>query len=454
MQETLEYIYNAPSVLTETQGNKSLELSTFGYRGSKEIETDVPFFFQGKLLKPYLFAKTLRVLSKVVAARFHIPSNTLEKMIAMKDPIVTVGDGKVKFEGLSVCNGVYAKLDLLQGSFQGDFFLNGTTNVDFNRPMQESLSKIVENDSVHLAIGSSEVILERNKNKVVEKKVPLPKRWIKSLSSVQVYLADMEKIYSGNRIQAIQLFRTIPKMANTKSDFGLAIRGDQARFTAANTGNTINLGGIERLRLLDELLPLTDNLTIYSDEKQQATAWQLNFDGLVFTLVISHDVWRGFSGEGQGLDDMLTESDFRLFDFIKSKFEANHSINPTILAIENDIDPNRTQSVIAKLASQGLLGFDLQQRAYYYRELPFDIDSVDRLNPRVAGAKKIIEEGLIQITKKENNLIEASVKGSDVTHCVQIVKNVPRCTCTWFAKHQGQRGDCKHVLALRQLIKD
>jgi len=28
-----------------------------------------------------------------------------------------------------------------------------------------------------------------------------------------------------------------------------------------------------------------------------------------------------------------------------------------------------------------------------------------------------------------------------------------RCTCTWFSSNQGERGACKHILAVKKLVQ-
>ncbi|WP_071605937.1 SWIM zinc finger family protein [Budvicia aquatica] len=30
--------------------------------------------------------------------------------------------------------------------------------------------------------------------------------------------------------------------------------------------------------------------------------------------------------------------------------------------------------------------------------------------------------------------------------------NNQRCTCEWYGKHQGARGPCKHVLAVKKMV--
>ncbi|MGL4942941.1 MAG: SWIM zinc finger family protein [Thermoguttaceae bacterium] len=33
-------------------------------------------------------------------------------------------------------------------------------------------------------------------------------------------------------------------------------------------------------------------------------------------------------------------------------------------------------------------------------------------------------------------------------------RDVSKCTCPWYAKHQGERGPCKHVLAVQLMLEE
>ena len=55
----------------------------------------------------------------------------------------------------------------------------------------------------------------------------------------------------------------------------------------------------------------------------------------------------------------------------------------------------------------------------------------------------------ISLDNQRDNYIEARVKGSDVFHKVIIEGDKARCTCNWFTNHQGKRGLCKHILAVK-----
>lgn len=96
----------------------------------------VPCFFAGSLTNSVLTAKCLMTLAKVVRSSFApIP-------VRLLDPIVTTGQEKIRFEGFSSCNGIYARLDVLGDGLDGDFLASGTTNVDFNDPMINALNAV------------------------------------------------------------------------------------------------------------------------------------------------------------------------------------------------------------------------------------------------------------------------------------------------------------------------
>lgn len=75
------------------------------------------------------------------------------------------------------------------------------------------------------------------------------------------------------------------------------------------------------------------------------------------------------------------------------------------------------------------------------------------LNPRMIAAEKLLEEGKVEIISNDGNRVEARVAGSGgVRHTVILDREneKERCTCTWFSSNQGERGACKHILAVKK----
>jgi uncharacterized Zn finger protein len=100
----------------------------------------------------------------------------------------------------------------------------------------------------------------------------------------------------------------------------------------------------------------------------------------------------------------------------------------------------------------GLLGYDLDDNQFFYRRLPFKLSRILSLNPRLKAAEQLLAEDKVDILSTAGDRVEARVAGSGVDHTVIIEGDQQRCTCTWFSRHQGERGPCKHVLAVKKKL--
>ena len=446
MEEVLTYCYSAPSALTKNNGQDELRLAKYS-----EIQkaSDAPCFFIGQVKQPFMMARCLLTLANVVKASFNLSP---AQLALLKDPVVSAGYERVRFEGFSHCAGVYARLDILPDGLSGEFLQSGTTNVDFNQPMLSALAAIRNSEAVTLSVGQKSVGLHRENSQVIERKVPLPVKWIKGLSTVQIYLAQSVTAHQFTKIQAQQLFRSLPK-GQVKIDYYLTLRGNTPQFLPVKSAAAICIGGLHRLRLLESLLPFIDRLQVFAHADMQSTTWQLYFGDLRFSLSLSRDCWRGFSGEGAtltALNEGVDESWLTIFD---EQAQANQTIDPAFFAATGSVWLGKTDTLSAQLAAMGLLGFDLDDGAYFYRQLPFKPARILSLNPRLKGAEKLIADDKVAIISQQGGRVEARVEGTSVQHTVIFDANGERCTCAWFSKYQGERGPCKHVLAVKKTCR-
>lgn len=445
MSDTITYQYAAPSALRKNKEADELFLAQY----SEVQKGTAPCFFWGQLTDPYNTARCLITLSNVVQSSFNLSPF---QMALLKDPIVTAGGEKIRFEGFSHCAGVYARVDVLPDGHDGEFLENGTTNVDFNQPMISALSRIGKGEKVLLSVGKKEVALQQEgKGKVVERKVPLPIKWIKGLTSVQLYLAEAEQQHVFNRVQALQLFQSLPA-GKPKEDYYLVVRGNRPQFTPVKSAHAICIGGVHRLRLLEPLLPLATELRVFPHPQMQSTTWQLYFGAVRFNLTLSRDAWRGFSGEGAALEDLIEDVPDQWVQRIDAYGYANQAFNPTLFAMEEGLDFQQVSHLTSRLSAMGLMGFDLDENHFFYRRLPFKLERILSLNPRLKDAEKLVADGKVTLVQQSDNRVEARVAGSGVQHVVLLEGDQQRCTCTWFAKHQGERGVCKHILAVKKKL--
>lgn len=438
----LEYNYKGVSTYSKTKGINNLVLA---HQTEIEEVNNIPCFFWGSLTDPYVTAKCWSTIAKVVRSSFGpIPPS-------LRDPIVSAGSERLRFEGFSSCNGVYVRLDMKPEAIDGEFIANGTTNVDFNDPMLNALNAIQKNEKVTLAVGQQDVQVITSKAKVVEKKVTLPMRWIKGLTSVQLYLADMDLKFELNKIQTIQLFQSLPK-GSVKGDFFITKRAGKFMFSTLATTDSVRIGGVQRLRLLEGILSIVDKIFVYESSDKQTCSIVCEFGKMQLLMAFSPDSYRGFSGEGNVLETMTENLPIEWVYGLNSLLKSNEMFDPTMLSIENDIDFGTMDNLTSNLSSMGLLGYDLSEKAHFYRRLPFKTERILSLNPRLKNAKKLIDNEEVEITERRADYIEAKVKGSGVVHKVIIDSNSQKCTCDWFTAYQGKRGICKHILAVKMTI--
>jgi hypothetical protein len=296
---TLNYQYATNSSLQNSNGQENLLLSKF----SEVHKGNSPCFFWGKLNNPYELSRCLITLSNTVQSSFNLSPFQLA---LLKDPIVTAGNNQIRFEGFSHCAGVYARVDVLENGQDGEFIENGTTNVDFNTPLISELGKIKKNDDLILSVGQKEVGFHKGGESFIERKVPLPTKWIKGLTTVQHYFSESDYAMTLNRIQALQLFKTIPS-GKVKTDYFLIKRGTKYLFSPLKANQAVCIGGIHRLKLIQPLIPLIKELKIYPQKDMQSVTFVLCFNELNFVFSISRDFWRGFSGEGAALEALIED---------------------------------------------------------------------------------------------------------------------------------------------------
>ena len=417
-------------------GTGSLYLATSG--GAEPA----PFFFSGTLARAKLTGDLLRALSRIVGARFFVPPSMLATILAQADPVVTSGGGMLRFEGFSACASAHARVDLAPGAYEADVARSGTTNVDFNAPMRAALASVRDSERVRIRVGDDRVALEREGATIVERKVLLPVRWLKSFVEVQAYQARMARRFELSGPEALRFLRSLPRASTSRHAVYVVPAGRGVRMSVTASQGALATSGVERLRVLEDIAPFARTLTGYGDDDGQASAWELDFGAMKYTLTLSEKVWRGFSGEGQALAGLARGSGKALVARARAALKWQAELRATELAATLGTGDEAAAAALAMLGTRGLVGFDLAKRAYFHREMPFDLEQVEAMQPRLLAARKLLAEGGVE--RRESDVL---VRGSGVVHTVRLGDVEARCTCPWFAKHQATRGPCKHVLA-------
>ncbi|HEY2588990.1 MAG TPA: SWIM zinc finger family protein [Tepidisphaeraceae bacterium] len=443
----LAYTYRYPfaSDLVPQGAGAGLRLATSG--GAEPC----PYFFRGRLEHPREIADQLLTLARVVTSRFYLPG-------AMRqiDPVVTSNDQVLRFEGFSSCCGVYARADLSASAFDAELHGRGTTNVDFNASMRAALGRVREQYRVMLSVGADEVALASGTEQVVEKKVQLPVRWVKGFTEVQAYQAGLELKFEVPAAEARQFVRSLPRGGGPKTPSWVTPIGRGLRLSQRESKQAVRVIGTERLRLLEPLIPSCQSLRVWTDADSGTSAWEAVFRSGRFLLMISPEVWRGFSGEGQMLSRLATGDWEPALPRVRAELAWQARVDADAIAARSGLGRPQIEAALAVLGARGLVGYDVTEGAYFHRELPFDIEAVESLQPRLKDARKLVAEGKVRITQKQGDgdamTALVMVQGTEVEHMVRLLPEGDKCTCPWFSKHQGRRGACKHVLAARLAV--
>ncbi len=439
----VDYNYRfASTLLTEEPSKRQLRLATSG--GAEKN----PQFFSGRFKNPKQAADLLIALSAISRTRFFSPSELQARMLAAADPVVTSDGDQLRFEVFSVCCGTYARLDLRGNGLDGDWIGKGTTNVDFNPPMRAALSSVMNSEKVGLRIGADGVELERANETVVERKVKLPVRWLKGFVEVQVYQAGLRQAIELPAFELAKIIRTLPKQNFLQAGVitYLVPAGKSVRLSQREAPGAIAVGAISRLKILEPILRYAKTVRIF-DSEDAVSAFELTFDEGSFFFVMSPNAARGFSGEGQALASLAQSSSSDILGRVKSALAWQQKIDPIGLSVSLNVEKELVHSALQVLGSRGLVGYDLSTASFFHRELPFDLTLVEELHPRMKKARQLVDEKSVRLVPGNEGEYEAYVKGSSGDHFIQVSQDSCRCTCDWFAKNQGERGPCSHILA-------
>ncbi|MFC0039996.1 SWIM zinc finger family protein [Actinomadura rayongensis] len=421
------YSYARPSGLSDGR----LGLSTSGGRTAKGPAAR-PHFFSGVVTRPAPAAAALLAVADVATTRYHRPGG------ASRDPVVTCNGDRLRLEAFSGCGGVYARLDLLAGALDGDVHDLGTTNVDVNPPLRTALARVGAGDPLHFAVGADELVVTTGDGAAVEKKVPLPDRWLRGFAEVQVITAGFDPRAELRGPEAVRFVRSL----RSGGAPWFVPAGRTLRPAARPVPGAVCAAAPERLRTMLPLLRFATALRAYgppAPDGPAASVWELELPGMRYVLALSPEVHRGFSGEGAVLDALAGDDTADDADLVGALLAFEPRLDTDVLAERSGLPANRVRAALTCLGTAGRVGFDAAEAAYFHRELPYDGTRVTALNPRLRAARELAAS--VRFATDGTAL----VPGSEREHRVRETS----CTCEWWTRHGGGRGPCKHVLAVR-----
>ncbi|MFB7615073.1 winged helix-turn-helix transcriptional regulator [Kitasatospora sp. NPDC056181] len=444
-QAAYAYAYLRPSAVSDGADGPRLALETSG--GATPLgAVSNPRFFAGFLADPAPAAAALLAVADVAAARYYQP-----QLRASLDPVVTANGDRLRFESFSGCCGVYARLDVLGAGLDGDEIGHGTTNVDVNNPLREALTRIGPGDPLHLAVGPDALEVTTFDGPVVEKKVPLPERWLRGFAETQVTAAGFDLRAELPAAEAVRFLRSLPRggRGGARTVQWIVPAGRTLRPTTRPVPGAVCLPGPERLAALQRVLRHASALRVYgpvAGDGPAASAWEVVLPGMRLTLTLSPDVSRGFSGEGGVLGALATGTAEQDAELVAVLLAWEPRIEIAELAEQSGLTPARVRAALTRLGTAGQIGYDTAEAAYFHRQLPYDAGRAEARNPRLRAAHALVAAGAVRL---EAGGELATVTVDDHVQRVRTDRaGAVGCTCLWWAKYRGGRGPCKHALAV------
>ncbi|MBV1855639.1 SWIM zinc finger family protein [Catellatospora tritici] len=430
---TATYAYRGASALTPD----GLGLSTSGGPSAN------PRFFRGFMTTPHTVAQGLLAVAEVARARYFQPADRAASL----DPVVTGCEDMLRFESFSGCCGVYARMDVLPSGLDGERPEHGTTNVDVNVPLQAALARVGGGDPLHLAVGPHDLTVSTMDGAVVERKVPLPGRWLRGFAQVHAMTSGMEPRAVVSGAEAAGFLQRLPR---ERSVLWAVPAGRSLRLTARPVPGAVCLAGAQRLAALRGLARHALTLTVYGPTARPgspalASVWELATPTLRVSLTLSPEPYRGFSGEGAVLSALAADAVADAADQVGELLATVPTLDVDALAVATGLPAERVRAALALLGTAGRVGYDVAETTYFHRVMPYGTDAAEKLNPRLSGAKALLAAGAVTLGPDV-----AHVRGNEGVYQVRLEGGVPvGCTCVWWGRHRGTRGPCRHQLATR-----
>jgi hypothetical protein len=417
------------------------------------------------------------------------------------DPVVTVHPDRVLFEAFSQDQGVYGLVSADRDLFEPEAeVVCGTTNVDFTHWLSGALAELRSSRETWLRIGPEGLGIQTSGSMGhFEKKVELPEEWVRGFLQLQEAMAfpgtrvsvRPVDILSAIRFLGFTRARIAPRALRYEFEPGadarlvlepweqvIALKGAEHRY---GERRVIRVWGRGRLKLLEPLLPYADRVDVYLKGRALPSFYAVQLPGVTFLLGLSGWADQSWVTTGsfdlltarQGLDGALVQP---AIEFMRQSLRADADTIAVVLGVGLET----ATRLMARLARQGRVIYDLERRYYRYRELFAEPPAEDRLFPpdlRQDRAFEMLANQAVQVyscqtretrkprryrtpegvVSREVIFRDWHVTGSAGDQAaVEVVVNdsgrliFGTCGCTFFRDNLLNRGPCEHLIALLQ----
>ncbi|MFF6983497.1 SWIM zinc finger family protein [Streptomyces sp. NPDC008343] len=451
MSDVRSRTYVRPSAVSGTRWAPLLSLET-GSGSTPYGTAPHPHFFSGFLTASQATADGLLAVADVARTRY-LGGASSRAGYAL-DPVVTGHDDRLRFESLSPCRGVYARLDLLGDGVNGARIQRGTSYVDVNAALLGDLGRISSRHPLRLSVGP---IPPRETTEPggqhVRKQNRLSQRRLEGFGDAQVLASGLDLRAEVPRARGQHLVRSLARLGQPGL-WALPVSGDVRLMTVPSQG-AVSVPDAGRLAALQLVVAHMTALRLYAppdatdatdatDDANTASVWEAVLPGMRLTVVPLRSRQNHFSGESAAAEATGIEQIRQDAELLSVLLAWEARIDPAALAEQAGLTLTRTRAALAWLSAEGRCGYDTAEAAHFHRELPFHVRKAGTDHPRLVAARALVEAGAVTLDQGSGT---ATVVSRGTAHQVRDVLRRRACTCSWWSRHRGSRGLCEHALA-------
>ncbi|MBL8923878.1 MAG: SWIM zinc finger family protein [Myxococcaceae bacterium] len=420
------------------------------------------------------------------------------------DPIVTVHPDRVFFEAFSADQSSYGLViaDRALFSPEGDVAC-GTTNVDFTAWLWAALAEMRTTRDTFFRVGPEGFeVRTSGAGGRFEQKVEVPEAWVRGFLQLQGAMAMPGTRLSLRPVDLLAAVRTLSHMKAKMSpralryelepgrDAELVLEPWETRVPLRGASHSfgerrvIRTWGRRRLRLLEPLLPWAERVDVYLKGRALPSFYDVHLPGVRFVLGLSG--WSANRWTDSASFDLLvnpSSGDAALAERVVQWLAAHHVATTEAIAGACGVGAPEATRALASLCAAGRVMFDVEARAWRYRELfqsPPDLAKLYPPDPRREEAAGYVARGEVALTStstrettkhkrfktpdgelfKEVVYRDWVVLGRVGPQAeVELVLNdedrliFGRCRCAFFDENLMNRGPCAHLLALLQVAQ-
>ena len=401
------------------------------------------------------------------------------------DPVVSVQDDCVIFEGFSIDESTYGRVTLPSDQLEyRSPIQRGTTNVDFGIGLATEFERVRSYRPLSLHVGAESVQVSTTVGTAVEKKVDLPDTWVEGFLQVQsaVSLPGIELTLSAGTVADVIAYldqrreRHGPRSLKFHlysgrhveielEPWGIRIKEKKFIYRGDQDGE-IRVWGRRRLGVLRDLLPDAEQVDVRLLGTGMPSFWSIQTGSARFDV--------GFSG--WTANDWATRARFdqmasihapseRVITRAAALLKERCTLTPGQLAAETRVTRPESTAALQHLCAEGKAMYDVSIGCYRWRELfpPGVVASKRDKDNKLERAKVLVRDGAVYLQKQDmtadgQSEFQAAVtddraktaSSMDVSLSTDADGRVvyAECTCSDFKHNKLRQGPCQHILAV------